>query len=122
MTRSEVIEVVIEGIDDETQRAVQSRALQALIENNVPDVEISAPPRPKIAGSKGDPITIGVLLLAIIHSGAVPPLVEAIKAFLSRDHQLTITVRHGKNFVSISGKNINEAKLRDLFDAVAAKS
>jgi hypothetical protein len=64
------------------------------------------------AGSKGDPITIGTLLLSLAASGGVlTTLINAIQSFLSRNDKRTVTLE-GKDGdkVTITGNPSAEEK------------
>lgn len=82
-------------------------------------VEASAAP-----GERGDPVTLGVLALALVSSGAVTALIECLKAYLSREHALTIKLtRPDGTQVEVTGHNVDTPTVREVLDAtVSARS
>jgi hypothetical protein len=57
----------------------------------------------KTGGSKGDPITVGAIVLALITSGAVVKALECVKAWIERDPRDRVLRVHG----SAGGKDID---------------
>lgn len=78
----------------------------------------AAPPAP---GERGDPVTLGVLALALIKSGAVVALIRCLQAYLAREPALTIRLRHADGRqVEVTARNVDSAEVRALLDAAAA--
>jgi hypothetical protein len=69
-------------------------------------VEASLPQNAPRPGAKGDPITIGVLLLGMISSGSVVAMFNSLSAFFHRSKKLEISVT-GKDGRSITLKSEN---------------
>jgi Effector Associated Constant Component 1 len=72
------------------------------------------------AGTRGDGVSIGQLLLAAVSGGAVPALIGCLKAYLARDASLVYRVEHSDGSkLEISAKNVDkkdvESALRKLF-------
>jgi membrane-associated two-gene conflict system component 1 (EACC1) len=58
-------------------------------------------------GEKGEPVTLGVLAVALISSGAVKALVECMKAYLSREPSLVIKLRNSNGIqAEINARNV----------------
>jgi hypothetical protein len=74
------------------------------------------------AGERGEPITLGVLTLALITSGAVKALIECIKAYLSRERTLAIrlTRSDGAPVVEVTARNVDTAAVREALEAAAS--
>ncbi|MDJ0930350.1 hypothetical protein [Breoghania sp.] len=68
---------------------------------------------------RGEPITAGAIALAVLGSTAVAELVKLIRSFAERDTSLHLEMAlpDGRKF-SISGSNINAAKIDELTQAV----
>lgn len=82
---------------------------------------VEAPP---IQGEKGEPVTLGVLTLALITHGAVTTLVECLKAYLSRERTLTFkfTLPNGTQ-VEVNARNVGMPAVREALEAaVSARS
>lgn len=56
--------------------------------NNETEISAKIPVGQSVPGSKGEPITVGVLLLAFLTSGTAVALMEVIKAFFERNKTL----------------------------------
>ena len=75
---------------------------------------------PAVQGDKGEPITLGVLVLALVTSGAVTAAIECFKAYLSRESALTIKVARTNGLqVEVTARNVDTPAVRDAVEAVA---
>src|SRR5690242_15317243 len=52
-----------------------------------------APEAAAVPGEKGEPVTLGVLALALVTSGAIKGLIECLKAYVSREPALIIRLK-----------------------------
>ena len=79
---------------------------------------------PTVPGSKGEPITLGVLALALITGGTVKAMIECFKAYLSRERTLTIKfTRADSAQVEVNARNVGTIAVRQALEAiVSAKS
>jgi hypothetical protein len=76
---------------------------------------------PAILGERGEPITLGVLALALITSGAVTAIIECFKAYLSRERALTIRLtRVDGTQVEVTARNVDTSAVRKALEAVAS--
>jgi hypothetical protein len=72
-------------------------------------------------GERGEPITLGVLALALVTSGTVKVLIECFKAYLSRERTLTIKLaRRDGTHVEVTARNIDTPAVHDALEAVAS--
>jgi hypothetical protein len=79
---------------------------------------IEAPPVP---GEKGQPITLGVLALALVTSGTVKAVIECFKAYLARERALTIRLTRGDGTqVEVTARNVDAPAVREALEAVAS--
>jgi len=80
---------------------------------------LDAQPAP---GERGEPITLGVLTLALITSGTVKTLIECFKAYLSRERGLTVrlTRADGTPVVEVTARNVDTAAVREMLKAAAS--
>jgi hypothetical protein len=76
---------------------------------------------PPVPGQRGEPITLGVLALALISGGTVKALIDCLKTYLSREHTLTIklTRADGKR-VDVTARNVDTSEVRDAVVAIAS--
>jgi len=76
---------------------------------------------PPIPGEKGEPITLGVLVLALVTSGTVKVLIECIKTYLSRERTLTIKVARADGVqVELTSRNVDTPAVREALEAMAS--
>jgi hypothetical protein len=72
-------------------------------------------------GERGEPITLGVLTLALVTSGAVKALIGCLKAYLSREPSLIIKLRHPNGTqIEVNTRNIDAAEIRAVLEATAS--
>jgi hypothetical protein len=72
-------------------------------------------------GEKGDPVTLGVLALALISSGAVKALIGCLKAYLSREPSLIIKLKHPNGTqVEVNARNIGTTDVHAALEAAAS--
>ena len=73
---------------------------------------------PSAPGERGEPVTLGVLTLALIKSGAVTALVQCFRAYLSREPALTIKfTRPDGAQVEVNARNVDTPALREALEA-----
>jgi len=70
-------------------------------------------------GAKGDPITIGSLVLTFISSGAAIALFEVFKTYFARESSLNIALKRSDGTeVSVSAQNLKPEQLQGTIDQV----
>jgi hypothetical protein len=82
-------------------------------------VEMSPTP-----GERGEPITLGVLALALVTTGTVKAAIDCFKSYFSRERTLsmTLTCADGKQ-VEVTARNVDTSAVREALEAaVSAKS
>ncbi|HAT85464.1 MAG TPA: hypothetical protein DCS30_05645 [Rhizobiales bacterium] len=92
--------------------ALQKRArkLAQSITQNV-DATADEEKQHKVENTRGEPITLGVLAITFLTSGAAVALFEVIKAHLQRDRSISISIeRPDGTKVAINAANISEAE------------
>ena len=92
--------------DDRLQRVTEE--LAAVLQN---EAGISAQPPEGEAqvGSRGDPITIGVLLVTALSSGAVGALFNSLTAFFQRSKTLEIDIKRADGTsLTLKSENVSE--------------
>jgi hypothetical protein len=79
---------------------------------------VEAPPVP---GQKGEPITLGVLTLALITGGTVKAVIDCFKTYLSRERALTIklTCADGTR-VEVTARNVDTPAVGEVIEAIAS--
>jgi len=96
-----------------------TRDLEHLSQAGIRARPLDAQPAP---GERGEPITLGVLTLALITSGTVKTLIECFKAYLSRERGLTVrlTRADGTPVVEVTARNMDTAAVREMLKAAAS--
>jgi len=73
-------------------------------------------PRP---GAKGDPVTIGAIVLALITSGAAAKLCEVLGAYFERDSKLEVALeRDDGSRLDIKAENLSSARMEETVGLV----
>jgi Effector Associated Constant Component 1 len=76
-----------------------------------------------VPGEKGEPVTIGVLALALVASGAVKALIGCLKAYVSREPALTIKLKRPDGMqVEVNALNVDASDVRAALEAAASVS
>jgi len=74
-------------------------------------------------GERGDPFTLGVLVLALVTSGTVKAIIECFKAYLSRERALTIKLtRADGTQVEVTARNVDTPAMRKALEAGVSAS
>ena len=120
---NEAISLILEG--DQLSGDIireQELNLRQMIRKNVDDAEVvDKAATPPIKGMKGDEITLGLITITLIKSGAVLGVVNCIKAMITREKKIKITVkaRSGKT-VEINSTNVDTAAVDKMLQEVLA--
>lgn len=70
---------------------------------------------------RGEPITLGVLTLALVASGTVKALIDCFKAYLSRERTLIIKLTRADGpQVEITARNVDTPAVREVLEAMAS--
>lgn len=76
---------------------------------------------PSVSGERGDPVTLGMLALALVTSGTIKVMIECFKAYLSREHALSIKLtRADGTQVEVTTHNVDTPKVREALEAIAS--
>jgi hypothetical protein len=62
-------------------------------------------------GAKGDPITIGTILLSLITSGAAVAMVNVVKSLIDRDHTLKIKIKTEKEEIEVDSNSLKAGQV-----------
>jgi len=83
------------------------------------EVQASWPEQAGGAGSKGDPLTVGTLLLSLASSGAAVALINVFKAFFERNSSIEVELqRDDGSKVRIRAENVRGAQLQHTLDTL----
>ena len=90
--------------------------------NSETDISSQVPEHPPTPGAKGEPITIGVLILSFLSSGgAAVALIGVLKTYFDRVSNLTIEVkRPDGSQVSISAQNMKPEQIEDTIACLSS--
>lgn len=94
--------------------------LQAEFRNQMPTL-------PKASGSKGDPVTVGAILMALITSGAAVKAFACVKTWLERgpsDRELRLTGTIGNQPIDlvITAKNVSDQYVADIVRSLSGEA
>lgn len=101
-----------DDLDDDDIQAL-TRDLANTINRESDEVSASLPEGPARAGMRGDPVTVGTIILTLIGAGGVAvKLVEVLKSYVERPNHLKVTVKNGRGeSVEIDGSNLSRQQL-----------
>lgn len=119
-----IIVLALEG-DGLGESAIRSHelTLRRMIRENVADGHVEEPSTERQKqGTKGDPVTIGLITIALIKSGAVVALLNCIKAIVVRERKLKIKIKtKSGETIDVDSKNVDSdalrQQLRELLEA-----
>lgn len=78
------------------------------------DISTQIPEQQPRRGAKGDPITVGALVLTFFSSGAAVALIEVLKSYFGRVSNLTIDIKRPDGFqVNISAQNMKPQQIEN---------
>jgi hypothetical protein len=67
-------------------------------------------------GAKGEPLTIGAILVKIAKAGGITGLLAVLGSWLSRDERRTVTLQIGENKLEVTGiSKVEQARLIEWF-------
>ena len=97
--------------------AFHSRTLLGMLEDALPESEVKQDSIPGPPGEKGDPISIGAIVIGLISSGAVKAIIECVRAILERDKHLIIEMElKDGNRIKIDSTNIKGEKVKTILE------
>jgi len=119
-----VVEVRSKRFDAETDRG--KAAVQELAELLRADFRDQLPQLEKASGSKGDPITVGAILLALITSGAAAKALECVKTWLERapqDREFRLTGKIGDKPIDlvVTARNVSDQHVAEIVRSLSGK-
>lgn len=95
---------------DELERAARDLRDELAATEDVRDVR--AAESPKVAGSKGDGVTLGTLLLTLLPSATGTALASGLFNWAMRDQRRVVEVKIGDNSIKLTG--VDKAKRDEL--------
>jgi hypothetical protein len=84
--------------------------------NRETDIEAAIPESPGVAGSKGDAITIGTIVLGFITGGGAVALINVLKAYIDRGSQLEVKFEMNRRSLTINAKNVDSEEIDRTFE------
>lgn len=102
-----------DGDADETDRRTR-QLRQELLALDVDDITLPSTHHAP-AGAKGDPISIGTLVVSLANSAALVEICRVVRAWVTRDHGRRITLKDGDRTLEITGANT--AQHQQIIDA-----
>jgi hypothetical protein len=71
-------------------------------------------------GAKGEPLTIGAILVKLAKAGGITGLLAVLGSWLSRDERRTVTLQIGENKLEVTGiSKVEQARLIEWFQTQA---
>jgi hypothetical protein len=114
------IDLILEG-EELSPEAIRTQelALRRLIQQNAKECEIVEATGTVQTGAKGDPITLGLLTLAL-KSGAAVSLINCLKGLFVREKKLKVKLKSkdGKA-IEIDATNIDSETVKQLLEEFA---
>jgi hypothetical protein len=108
-----VVQVDAADDDDAGTTGWRSRIVSDVLRSALPDATVSAVKRPNQAGMKGDPVTVGTVLVSMFTSGAAVALLNCFKAMFARDHSLGISLSlPGGKKIKVNAKNLQSDEVQ----------
>ena len=84
-------------------------------------IQAGSPEAPAVPGERGEPITVGVLVLALISHGAVTALINCLKTYLAREPALTVKLKRPDGTqVEVTARNVDAPTVREALEAAAS--
>ena len=71
-----------------------------------------------VQGKKGDPVTLGVLALSFITSGAAVALIEVLKSYVTRSSSIQFEVKSGDKVVKFNAKDFKADQIEQVINSV----
>ena len=88
--------------------------------NRETDVRAELPEGPRVLGSRGDPVTIGTILLASLTSGSAVALFGVLKSYFERNSSLEMELRRGDGrTLKVRSDNLSSGQLNRTLDMAA---
>jgi hypothetical protein len=105
------VELVLQS-ETMTDAAMQARMRQLSREMQArADVKTEQARGPAQAGAKGEPITIGALLVTFISSGAAVAALNVLKSWIEKDKSLSFTIKKADGTeITVNATNMEEAE------------
>jgi hypothetical protein len=83
--------------------------------NRETDIEAELPKSTAKKGSRGEPITLGLILLTIIKSGSVVAFLSVLRSYLDREPSIKMSIKQEDGTeITIDAKNMNSDQIREL--------
>jgi hypothetical protein len=71
------------------------------------------------AGAKGDPVTVGMLVVSLANSAGLVGICQVVRTWVNRDRGRRIVMKEGKRTLQITGANA--AQHQQIIDAFLAE-
>ena len=102
------------SLSDEEMDRLSRAVVKDANDEGIP-VSASAQTSDGVAGTRGDPITLGALALAAVTSGTVVALFNLLKSYVDRSEELNVEfTRKGGSAVKLSMKNVSLDKFKEV--------
>ena len=102
-------------LDDEDIQAIAVEMCRAI--NDETDVEANLPTEVGGPGVKGDPVTIGAIVLALITSGGLAKLFDVFKTAVDKNPKLSINLeRNDGGILAINAEDLKSKNIGNTID------
>jgi len=118
-----IVITLISPDKDEEKIHQLSRNFKAIIKKETPFTASAYTETNPIPGEKGDPITIGTIVLTALGTGgAAAALIDVFKSYIGRNKELTIKIkRPDSDEIEISSKNIDVSEIKATLTEILTK-
>jgi hypothetical protein len=89
------LSVVSEELN-ETELQSLTRQLCVDLNDEIDNIDARLPVEPSVSGHRGDPVTVGTIIVTLISSGAVVALINVLKSYIDRPKKLKISITDGE--------------------------
>jgi len=107
-----------------TNDDLSADSLQALIQDlaqtlsRETDIQAQLAEGKTVLGAKGDPVTLGVLALSFITSGAAVALIGVLKSYVTRSSSIQFEIKDRDTVVKINAKNLQADQIEQVISSV----
>ncbi|WP_449243813.1 effector-associated constant component EACC1 [Desulfobacca acetoxidans] len=105
-----ILRITSKDLDAEDLQEVTNSLSMTLRDDT--DIAVNLPEEAASPGAKGDPVTLGTLILTALTSGTVVALFNVLKSYFDRGHSLEIELhRSDGKTIKIKAENLQKAQI-----------
>ena len=105
-----------DDLDKDSLQLLTQDLLQTL--GSETDIQAEIVQGEAVQGSKGDPVTLGVLALSFITSGAAVALIGVLKSYITRSSSIQFEIKRGDKVVKFNAKDFKADQIEQVINSV----